>query len=108
MTPEEQKQHLMAKAEANINTLVEQQGQTLSEMEAAVVKAGQEMKTAMLKEVVGGVAEEAGERKCPTCGGKVSDKGLRGKWVLTQAGEVRLERHYYYCDRCKAGFFPSG
>jgi hypothetical protein len=108
MTPEEQKKHLMAQAEAIINTLVEQPGQTLSEIEAAVVKAGQEMKAAMLSEVVAGIAETLGEHTCPTCGGKVSDKGIREKWVVTQAGEVRLERHYYYCDRCKAGFFPSG
>lgn len=107
MTQDELKKRLMTEAEAVISKLVEQGCQTLSEIEEAVVQAGLEMKAAMLNEVVGGVAEAGGERKCAKCGGKLSDKGLRGKWVLTQAGEVRVERHYYYCDRCKTGFFPS-
>ncbi len=106
MTPEELKARLMAEAEAIVSELVGQQPHTLSEIEQAVVKAGMQFKAAMLTGVVAGGSAVSSDGICATCGGKLKDKGRRGKWVLTQAGEVRVERDYYYCERCKAGFFP--
>jgi hypothetical protein len=107
MTPEELKAQLMAEAEAIISEMVGQEAKTLSEMEQAVVSAGGRFKEAMIKGLVGSSELQHVDRACPSCGGKLSAKGKRRKWVLTQVGEVQVERDYYYCAQCKTGFFPQ-
>ena len=110
MTPEELKAQLLAEAEAIINEIVgqdkAQQPKTIDEIEQAALKAGQQVKAMVLAGLVANAPLAAGWASCPECGGKLKDKGKRAKWVLTQAGEVQVERDYYYCERCKAGFFP--
>ena len=58
------------------------------------------------------VAEEATvmetEMRCPVCGGKVRRKGRKAKVVVSLAGDVKVERDYYYCPHCQRGFFPFG
>ena len=111
MTPEELKARLLAEAEAMINEIVgEDQAsrpQTLAEMEQAALKAGRQIKASVLAGLVATAPSAMAGEKCPQCGGKLKDKGKRPKWVLTQAGEVQVERNYYYCERCKTGFFPQ-
>lgn len=107
MTPEELNAQLMAEAEAIIREMVGQQPKTLSEMEQAVVAAGVRFKEAMIKGLVGRPEPKGEDRQCPSCGGKLKAKGKRPKWVHTQAGEVQVERDYYYCEQCRTGFFPQ-
>ena len=110
MTPEELKARLVAEAEAIINEIVGQdessQPKTLDEIEQAALKAGQQIKTSVLAGLVGNAPRASVVSSCPQCGGKLKAKGKRPKWVLTQAGEVQIERDYYYCEACKTGFFP--
>ena len=44
--------------------------------------------------------------KCPKCGTPMENKGLRKRTVRGPEGPIELERAYYYCPACKAGFFP--
>jgi len=110
MSPEELKAHLLAQAEATINEIVGQyqdgQPKTLSEIEQTVIVAGQEIKAAMLKGMLAANPRPARVVVCETCGKKMQHKGTRQKWVMTQVGEVQIEREYYYCERCSTGFFP--
>ena len=110
MTPEELKARLLTEAEAIINEIIGQgqatQPRTLSEIEQAALKAGQQVKASVLAGLVANTPPASGNDSCPRCGGKLKAKGKRSKWVLTQAGEVRVERDYYYCEQCKTGFFP--
>ena len=46
--------------------------------------------------------------ECEQCHERMRNKGRKGKWVKTQTGTVRVERPYYYCERCKRGHFPPG
>ena len=46
--------------------------------------------------------------RCPVCGGKLRTKGKKEKVVVSLAGEVKVERNYYYCPHCQRGFFPLG
>jgi uncharacterized protein with PIN domain len=46
--------------------------------------------------------------RCPACGGQMHYKGQRGRDVVTEAGEVHVERDYYYCPACRRGLFPPG
>ena len=111
MTPEELKAKLVAEAEAIINEIVGQaegtQPRTLNEIEQAALKAGQEMKARVLAGLVANTPRASADESCAGCGGKLKYKGKRAKWVLTQAGEVQVERDYYYCEQCKTGFFPQ-
>jgi hypothetical protein len=111
MTAEELKARLVAEAERIINEIVGQderrQPRTLNEIEQAAMKAGQQVKAAVLAGLVANRPATGGSDRCGQCGGKLKYKGKRRKWVLTQAGEVQLERDYDYCERCKTGFFPQ-
>jgi len=111
MRPEELKARLLAEAEAIIDEIVGQnqveQARTLDEIEQAALKAGQQVKASVLAGLVANMPRIPVGDTCPQCGGKLKDKGQRTKWVLTQAGEVQVERNYYYCERCKTGFFPQ-
>jgi Zn finger protein HypA/HybF involved in hydrogenase expression len=47
--------------------------------------------------------------KCEGCGQEMRYKGEKGRpAIVTSQGEIELERSYYYCPRCKSGFFPPG
>lgn len=111
MTPEELKARLLAEAEAIINEIVGAdegtQPRTLDAIEQAALKAGQHIKASVLAGLVANAPRSTAGNACPQCGGKLKDKGKRSKWVLTQAGEVQVERSYYYCEQCKTGFFPQ-
>ncbi len=111
MTREELKARLRAEAEAIINEIVGKnetnQPRTLNEIEQAALKAGQQVKASVLAGLVANVPNASEGQTCPQCGRKLKRKGKRSKWVLTQAGEVHLERDYYYCTQCKTGFFPQ-
>jgi uncharacterized protein with PIN domain len=107
------KEELMAELEAVVEQLLAEQGKagalTLSEIEEVVLAAGKEIQTRLTKRLVEVNAE--GEQKpgaCPVCGGKLKHKGYREKDVVTQTGEVRVKRAYYYCETCRKGIFPPG
>jgi hypothetical protein len=110
MTPDELKARLLAEAEAIIKEIVgpdeTTQPRTRSDIEQAALKAGQQVKASVLAALVAHRPATRGSDLCPQCGGKLKHKGKRAKWVVTQAGEVQVEREYYYCERCKTGFFP--
>jgi hypothetical protein len=47
--------------------------------------------------------------KCESCEQEMRYKGEKGRpAIVTSQGEIELERSYYYCPRCKSGFFPPG
>ena len=45
---------------------------------------------------------------CPKCGEKLRNKGLKENQLESMVGSIELERGYYYCEKCKAGYFPPG
>jgi tRNA(Ile2) C34 agmatinyltransferase TiaS len=45
---------------------------------------------------------------CPQCGQKMKSKGKRRRRIVTEAGEIEVERLYYHCAACGQGFFPPG
>jgi NADH pyrophosphatase NudC (nudix superfamily) len=114
MTPEELKAHLMAEAEKGIEVLLGRKPKvediTLSDIEQLAVQGGMNFREAVLaslvEESVGESQRE--ERGCPQCGQTMQYKGQRMKDVVTEAGEVRVERAYYYCEHCRRGVFPPG
>lgn len=114
MTPDELKAHLMAQAEAMIDKMLARKPKTeditLSDIEQLAIGGGRDFREAVLKSL----AEESSQRetretvRCPECGQALHYKGKRGKAVVTEAGEIHLDRDYYYCPGCQRGLFPPG
>ena len=44
--------------------------------------------------------------RCPGCGEEMRVKGRKHKDIQTLLGDIETKRCYYYCPRCKRGFFP--
>jgi len=104
------KARMMAEAEEAIDKLLagrkEKQELQLRDIERLVREAGQSVMECFTAELAGGEEQAEGRGVCPECGGKARYKGRKVRDLVTETGEVRLERAYYYCPTCRKGFFP--
>ena len=106
----ELKAQMMAQAEAAIEALLTERAKKneldLSDIEHLVREAGQRV----MQELTNDLAEEEAAKeegaKCPECGQMAHYKGKKKRDLVTETGEVSLERGYYYCPTCRKGFFP--
>jgi hypothetical protein len=46
--------------------------------------------------------------RCAHCGREMQYKGQKKVEPQTWVGDLKIERGYYYCPKCKEGFFPPG
>ena len=115
LTDEELKARVKAKAEAEIEKLLAEKKAPheirLSDIERMVQQAGEAIKA----ELTAGLVEQASSGEpavpgpvCTGCGQELHYKGLKPKHVVTETGEVTVERAYYYCATCRSGLFPPG
>ncbi|MCL6431417.1 MAG: hypothetical protein K6V36_11265 [Anaerolineae bacterium] len=83
---------------------------TLVEIEQAVLRCRREIGRAMAAAVVNAqdTVQLAPGPKCPDCGQEMHIKGRKRKYVETHVGGIETKRCYYYCPRCRRGFFPPG
>jgi uncharacterized protein with PIN domain len=102
---------LKQRANEAIHKLLEQKAGrrdlSMSEMEDLVGEFELEVRQALMQEIVAD-AQTSNQGLCETCGGKLRYKGRKPKQVVTVRGEVQLERDYYQCETCAAGYFPPG
>lgn len=114
MNPNELKARLMAEAESAIDKILANKpaGEdiTLSDIEQLALSGGKEFREAVLENLVaeGQDTQRKEALSCPQCGSNMHYKGKRTKSIVTEAGEVSVERDYYYCAGCKHGVFPPG
>jgi hypothetical protein len=104
---------LVAEAEAAIDQMlaaaVPPGKESLADIERSARTAGQRFEQAIAAELAGaGAAELPAWPNCPQCGQKLKNKGKRKRRVVTESGEVEVERAYYYCSSCRQGLFPPG
>lgn len=105
---------LMKRAEAVIEQLLGDkkpaEAITLAEIEQVVMRAGEAFKAGLTQTLVEVSAERppAPEPVCPACGKPMRYKGHKPKRVVTETGEVTVERAYYHCAACQQGLFPPG
>lgn len=114
MREEEVRIRLLAKAEEVMSEMLVDKPATsemgLADIERWVLRTGQEVQRRLLAELAqasqeGQNAEVAG---CERCGGRMQRRGTRPRQVVTEVGEVTLERGYYVCAGCGASLFPPG
>lgn len=81
----------------------------LEQIEEEVLKLRAEFGQALLAaELAGQEAQQPAAVQCPACGAEMRYKGRKAKQVASLAGDLAIERGYYYCPRCKQGIFPPG
>jgi hypothetical protein len=101
---------MMAEAEKAIERLLsdrrDKEELTLSDIERLVRTAGQDVMERFTDELVGGEAQKPQSWVCPECGKKMRYKGEKARDLVTETGEVRVKRAYYYCPTCRKGLFP--
>ena len=109
LSKEELKAQMMAKAEAAIDKLLAEKKPadeiTLTEIEQLALQAGAEIEQKVTQALVEASQEEmqAPEPMCPECGKPMHGKGRKRKRIVTESGEVEVERAYYYCEACVMG-----
>lgn len=82
---------------------------TLADIERAARRAGQHIEQAIARALAeASAAELPAWPNCPQCGQKMKNKGKRHRRIVTEAGEVEVERIYYHCAACRQGIFPPG
>lgn len=86
---------------------------TLTEIELAVEAATARLHAHLIAELVHGVGEAAAAEQpavCPGCGGRLKRRGRRVREVVTarQPQPLRLEREYFVCSACGAGYPRAG
>ena len=108
------KAELLAEAEVMIDELLEWDENTptptLTQLEDVLLKLRQRLSERMAEVVL---REQEATRPvpgpiCPTCHQEMDYKGMKEVSVEGRLGLLRLERSYYYCNRCKSGLFPPG
>jgi hypothetical protein len=109
----ELKARLLVEAEAAIEKMLAEAvpaGQeSLADIERSARTAGQRFEQAIAAELAGaGAAELPAWPNCPHCGQKMKNKGKRKRRVVTESGDVEVERAYYHCTACGQGIFPPG
>ncbi|MEM7134602.1 MAG: hypothetical protein AAF702_50525 [Chloroflexota bacterium] len=108
----ERKAKLMEKAEEEIEKLLD----WMEETEAPDLSSIEDIVLKLRKRIGEGMTEEVIENQesvrmvpgpaCPECKEEMHYKGMKGKSVSSEVGEVNLNRGYYYCDSCRRGLFP--
>jgi DNA-directed RNA polymerase subunit RPC12/RpoP len=104
------KAQMMAEAEEVIDNLLAgvgaKQDVMLSDIEQLVRVAGQRVMECFTQALVEAEAEVEGIVTCPDCGQRMRYKGRKARDLVTETGEVSLQRGYYYCPGCQQGLFP--
>ena len=110
---EKLKKALEEKIEAQVEELLQNISDdkqlSLTEIEDLVLATRQEIGQIMTQAVAEVESQPlAPDVNCPSCGRRMQHKGKKPKQVTTQSGDIAIERAYYYCPACRAGFFPPG
>jgi len=109
---EQEKTRLVQYAEHLIDEALDWQDETerpnLTQIENKILELRRRFGQELAREVI--EAQEAKQPvpgpQCKQCGQEMGYKGQKVVTPRTWLDKVRFERGYYYCEHCKAGFFP--
>jgi hypothetical protein len=82
---------------------------TLEALTQAVFALRQELTQAVMEGLVEQTHRALVEQRtavCPRCGRTLSARGPQERTVETLVGSIRLQRPYFYCERCQLGMAP--
>jgi uncharacterized protein with PIN domain len=82
----------------------------MREIEVKVLELRKQLGEGLVRGVVARQEKRQPAEKqiCEECGEQMENKGLKRKGTESMVGAIELEREYYYCVKCKRGYFPPG
>ena len=104
----------MAKAEEVIEEYLEWEGEHERPDMTDIEEIALRLRKAIGQEIVQMTVEDQEERvpvpgpQCPQCGKEMHYKGERKVDVESRVGQIKVERGYYSCPKCKESIFPPG
>jgi len=108
----ELKEQLKKRADALIEAMVASKkpaGQnSLQDLERLAIKAGQGFEEQVLHFLAQEESQVAEEPVCEDCRRRMRSRGKRKRHIVTEAGELAIDRRYYVCPECGKRFFPPG
>jgi NADH pyrophosphatase NudC (nudix superfamily) len=104
----EKLQQEMAAIAAKLAQEASSSRQDMAAMERKIYAACDGLKAKILQEWVDAAVDDTAVPRCPHCGGPMRNKGHADKTSACMGGQVTVDRTRWWCDACKASFFPSG
>ena len=111
-TRAERKAEMLAEAERLIDHLLDWTDQTerpnLTQIETLVLDLRRQFGKTLAENAIAAqaTAQPVAAPPCPQCGQPMQPKGRKAKTVVSQVGDLHLERAHYYCPACEGGLFP--
>lgn len=112
LTRAEQKVRLLAEAEKLIEQALDWTDTTerpnLTQIETIVLQLRRQFGQALAENMITAQAttQPVSPPSCPQCGKPMHSKGRKSKTVVSQVGELHLDRTHYHCGTCADGLFP--
>lgn len=104
----EKLQQEMAAIAAKLAQEASSSRQDMAAMERKIYAACDGLKAKILQQWVDAAVDDTSQPRCPHCGGPMRNKGRADKTSACLGGQVTVDRTRWWCDACKASFFPSG
>jgi hypothetical protein len=82
--------------------------QSLAQMEQLISSELNQCKPHILQAWCDQAQDDSARPLCPHCRGPMRHKGSQSRTLLCEAGQIDVARTRWWCDACKASFFPSG
>ena len=80
----------------------------MAEVERMIYDQCDRLKAGLLQQWVEQAKDDAGRPCCPRCGGGMKHKGREPRTSVCVGGQVTLTRTRWWCNACRASFFPGG
>ncbi len=81
---------------------------SLKDIEQMAIRAGEGFREQVLEYLAREESQAQEEPICEECQRRMKSRGRRKREVVTEAGELRLERSCYVCPKCGKRVFPPG
>jgi uncharacterized protein with PIN domain len=79
---------------------------SLQDLERLAIGAGQGFEEQVLEYLAQEESQAESEPVCEECGRGMRSRGKRTRQMVSEAGEIKLERRYYVCPQCGKRSFP--
>lgn len=79
---------------------------SMANMEQLIYSELDRSKSEVLQAWCDQAKDDSSRPLCPHCSGTMRHKGSRGRTLICEGGQVELKRTRWWCDACKASFFP--
>jgi len=112
MSRAQRKAEMLTEAERLIDQMLDWTDQTdrpnLTQIEIIVLELRRQFGKTLAENAIAAqeTVQPVTAPRCPQCRQPMQSKGRKDKTVVSQVGDLHLERAHYYCPPCEGGLFP--